>query len=193
MNRIALALIAGLVALPYGAHGQLRPQLGVRGSVIPLYGGGGEVPMASHWAGSIHGGAVVGRQGHGEFEAFYTIAPEDGYKPRMQMAGAMFGVRGSPGAPVAVAVSLGAGLIDVGPDDGASCGPPICFREGGPTFEEARLATIIGAIGVDVPLGGVTRLRFDARTHFPIGGDDTIGNSADPRVDIGVGIRALFP
>jgi hypothetical protein len=178
------------------ADAQLGFHFGVRGSYLPLYGGDATVGSVNGSAATLEAGLSLGASGRAEVSSFYTISPrsDDPYNrtPQIVLAGILLSVWRGVDTSVGPVLSVGLGAIDVVPSRIENCEPPLCFNEGGPTFRDARFATVVGGLGLDVRIIENLRLRVDGRAHLPLGADDAAAQSGDLRPEIGAGIRWLI-
>lgn len=172
-------------------------EVGVRGIYLPLYQGDATVGAVHGWGGSVHASAYVGVHGRSRLEAFYTLSPmnEDPSTraPQVQFAGLLFTRRWPPSSASRIApfVSGGAGLVSIEARE-VVCEPP-CLAEGGPSFRDATLPTLVVGAGSELAVGRGFSVRLDTKLHWPVGdGNGTAGGSADPRLEFGAGMSYGF-
>jgi hypothetical protein len=189
---VCLTLAFGLSG---AAKAQTRVEVGLRGSYLPLYSGDATVGSVHNWAATVDAALLLGPNGEAGVAAFYTISSRDSdpynRAPRIQLAGLLLTLSRGNQASISGVGAFGLGFIDVTAEPISGCEPPLCFAEGGPSFRDARLPTVIGGLGFEARIGGPLRLRLDARAHLPLGEDEAHGDSGRLRLDIGAGFRFL--
>jgi hypothetical protein len=194
--RTAVVVLFCAMALPSYASAQIGFHVGFRGSYLPLYRGDATVGSVSGSAATLEAGLSLGASRQTEVSSFYTISPrsDDPYnrRPQIVLAGILLSIWRGVHSPIGPVFSFGLGAIDVVPSRIENCEPPLCFNEGGPNYGDARFATAIGGLGLDIRIIENLRLRVDGRVHWPLGADEAAGQTADRRLEIGAGIRWLI-
>ncbi len=180
----------GAQAAPAG-----RFELTMQASKVPLYSG--NRGMSSGFSGfgpavrlGFRPGATPGQT---LVETFFMRSAADQYygKPQLSLWGVQAGRSLRPPATTGINAlwAVGIGYMDIVAPPARPCNLRSgCFEEGGAAFRSAGITTLVGDVGVVLPLVRAVAVRGDLRLHQPLGISPDRGDSGATRFEFAAGL-----
>jgi hypothetical protein len=171
-----------------------RFETGAQLTYVPLYGGDATVGSVSGWGASVSAGMRLTSKAR--VDVFLTHVPADDDPldrgPQVQLGGVTVG-RTWYGPEMGLFVAGGVGFIAIDTRPRPVCDPPFCFAEGGPSFVDVTLPTVLLSAGYDIPTSAPLRVRTTVRVHMPFGGSRAAAaEGGNLRIEVGLGALYAF-
>ena len=198
MRLIIGMLAATLLIAGWGLGAQGAPagrfELTVQASNVPLYSGnrGGGTGYSGLGPAVRLGFRPGATPGPTLVEAFFTRTAADDYsgKPQLSLWGVQVGRSLRPPATTGINAlwAVGIGYMDIVAAPVPCVLRSGCFREGGADFRSAGITTLVGDVGLVLPLVRAVAVRGDLRLHQPLGISPDRGDSGATRFEIAAGL-----